>query len=329
MIFTDSGSRQDEIEQYPADGVLEEFGDLCNRSYGLDRMCELNTTNLPNFGKRSTTVGRHTRVDSTEEILNFFWTYFPTPLSKSITKYAWLQNKNLYKFNERHEVYKNAVNLFERQVMILSMEQLYLKLQDGDPLFGDTSDAYSNYHTKEESLEKLKYFLNFQLEDNYEHFINFLYEFLNKKSGKQNCLNIIGAPSSGKTYFARIIKEALIISGTISNMSNRSNFPFNNCVNKRVLHWDEPAFDPSALESLKCLFSGDELSVNIKFQDNGSIMRTPVIVTANMNVFPLNEAFNCRIENVRFKSMPELKEWKQLHPLCLYELFIEKKLLKI
>lgn len=48
-------------------------------------------------------------------------------------------------------------------------------------------------------------------------------------------------------------------------MNRNSGFPFNNCLNKRILHWDEPSFDPSALEDFKMLFPGDELPCSVKY----------------------------------------------------------------
>lgn len=99
-------------------------------------------------------------------------------------------------------------------------------------------------------------------------------------------------PSCGKTWFARLVKQACIKSGQITNMSRNSSFPFNNCVNKRILHWDEPSYDPSALDDLKMFFSGDEISMNVKYSPHTIIPRTPVIVTANSYVFPREEAYN-------------------------------------
>jgi hypothetical protein len=110
---------------------------------------------------------------------------------------------------------------------------LYCEIKKGNPIYGAPIDPKSFYES--DSLEKLEIFLDFQLGEEKLEFITFLYNLLNKESGKTNCLNLIGAPSSGKTYFARIVKEALVVSGMIANMNNRCNFPFQNCINKRVL----------------------------------------------------------------------------------------------
>lgn len=237
-------------------------------------------------------------------------------------------NKRLYKFNDRHNNFKDAASIFERQISLYSLPQLYEELSNGQPLFSAVININDTYETLESSNQKIHQFLTHHFDVEKETFVHFLYDLLNKNSGKKNCLNIIGPPSSGKTYFARIIKEALIVSGMIANMNNRCGFPLNNCINKRVLHWDEPSFDPGAIETIKCIFSGDELSTPVKYSDNGSLMRTPIISTANTYVWPKDDAFDCRIETFRFKSFNTLKEWRQLNPMCLYQLFIDYNLLK-
>lgn len=86
-------------------------------------------------------------------------------------------------------------------------------------------------------------------------------------------------------------------------MNRNSSFPFNNCINKRILHWDEPNFDPNALETLKKLFSGNEFPANVKYFNFQNLLRTPVICTANSNVFLRVEAFKCRIQNFKIISL--------------------------
>lgn len=111
-------------------------------------------------------------------------------------------------------------------------------------------------------------------------------------------------------------------------MNRYSQFPFNNCINKRILHWDEPSFEPSALESLKMLFSGDETPANIKHQDFGIIGKTPVIVTTNRRVFPKSDVFDSRIYYYNWNTAQFLKDWeKDINPISLYLLFKKFNLL--
>lgn len=75
----------------------------------------------------------------------------------------------------------------------------------------------------------------------------------------------MGPPNAGKSYFVRALKCALLTYGQIASMNRHHQFPLNNCINKRILHWDEPNFEPSMAETLKLLFSGNKLATNIKY----------------------------------------------------------------
>lgn len=308
---------------------MEAFSNLCQLPDRQLTHPEHDVGSIQHLGRRVNPNGRSQPLGNSEKLLNFFWTYFPVPLSKAPTKIQWLKDNVLIKFNERHNIFKDNISLFERQVAVLSLPQLYNHLKIGVPLFSATEKLDDFYETLDDSINKLNEFLDFQftVSDKKKEFIDFLYLLLNKSSGKKNCLTIVGPPSSGKTYFARIVKEALVVSGMIANMNNRSNFPLNNCLNKRVLHWDEPSFDPGSQETIKCLFSGDELSTSVKYQDNGSIMRTPVIATSNTYVWPRSAAFDCRVETYNFHQMSALKDWRPLNPMCLYSIFEQYNLM--
>lgn len=307
---------------------METFASFCAASYEQSKNNAITTTTI-----RGSRTGRSKRATSNSGIntpLDFFWHHFPVPTERAPCYVPWLQNATIRNINASKQIFKDQVELFDRQIHVLNLEQLYQLLNNNEPLFGAEYNIIDRYEERDDSLVKLESFLDFHFDSELEktEFITFLFSLLNKRSGKINCLNIVGPPSSGKTYFARIIKEALITSGQIKNMSKNSSFPFNNCLMKRILHWDEPSFDPSALEDLKMLFSGDELIVAAKYINHQTLRRTPVIVTANMDVFPRDQAFLCRIKKLTFKSCPMLKGWKYLHPMCLFDIFKKYDLLQ-
>lgn len=107
---------------------------------------------------------------------------------------------------------------------------------------------------------------------------------------------------SGRSYFASIVLGLCINVGHIANMHRNSNFPFNNCTNKRILYWDEPNYEPSALETLKMIFSGNTCPVALKNRDFGNVHKTPTLVTANTNVFPMTGVFQHRIRRYFWKE---------------------------
>lgn len=319
-----SSIRGTEGAEHSPNGVVEECRDLCQLPNIIPTYTTVEPTTIRRIRKRNAN-NRSEPVGLSAQIDEFFWTHFPIPIDKAPTKVQWLMNTTLIQVNATKEKFKDAVDLFERQIQVISLQQLNSALEKAKPIFGAEFELITRYHERSDSLNKLEYFLEYQLGEEKEDFIEFMFKWLNKKSGKQNCLNIIGPPSSGKTWFARILEEASITSGQIANQNRNTSFAFNNCVNKRLLHWDEPNYEPNAEDNSKMLFSGDELPVHIKYQNIIIIQRTPVICTSNTMAFPTSEAFRVRLRTLRFKSFPTLKEWQYLHPMCLYDLFTTRE----
>lgn len=221
--------------------VVEELRMSCQLLDRQPRNISEDSRNLLSARNRNRKHTTGEKICISTLINDFLWRYFPVPVDKAYTKFEWLHDKNLSSINNTKTVYKDAIDLFDRTICLLSFDVLFDTIEKGLPLFGSSRENDDRYENREESNFKLHQFLEYQFGDQCEEFIEFLIEWLKKTSGKENCLNLIGPPSCGKTWFARLIKEACITSGQITNMSRNSSFPFNNCVNKRVLHWDEPS----------------------------------------------------------------------------------------
>lgn len=50
-----------------------------------------------------------------------------------------------------------------------------------------------------------------------------------------------------------------------------------NCVNKRILEWNEALVDPCFYENVKPILAGDSPNVQVKNRDDGVVRATPVI----------------------------------------------------
>jgi hypothetical protein len=59
-----------------------------------------------------------------------------------------------------------------------------------------------------------------------EKFIHILYNVLNRSSGKKNCIEVIGRPSSYKTTFFNFVCCALLTKGDIHRINRHCQFPF-------------------------------------------------------------------------------------------------------
>lgn len=75
------------------------------------------------------------------------------------------------------------------------------------------------------------------------------------------------------------------------------------CVNKRILQWNEPQYEPGQVETLKMLFGGDTFNTNIKYQADAIVTRTPVLITTNTKVFPSTEAYRIRMVTYEWNTV--------------------------
>ena len=61
---------------------------------------------------------------------------------------------------------------------------------------------------------------------------------------------IEGTPNSGKNYFFDCIIHYFLNFGQLGNFNKFCNCPFQECVNKRIILWNEPQMEASASETL-------------------------------------------------------------------------------
>lgn len=116
----------------------------------------------------------------------------------------------------------------------------------------------------------------------YRFFMWCLINVVNKKCNKQNCVWVYGPSNTAKTtLMASFINEFFPNCYGTPDNAERTGFPFNNCVNKRIIFWEEPFVRPQNIEDVKCIMSGSTFSTDIKYQSGVSIQKTPVIVTCN------------------------------------------------
>jgi hypothetical protein len=116
----------------------------------------------------------------------------------------------------------------------------------------------------------------------YTLFFRCLFNVVNFYEKKRNCVWVWGPSNTGKSTLMASFIDAFFSSGVGRPDNNdRTSFKFNNCVNKRIIFWEEPAITPVNIEEVKCLMSGTTFSTDIKYQSSVEIRQTPVIVTSN------------------------------------------------
>lgn len=105
--------------------------------------------------------------------------------------------------------------------------------------------------------------------------------WLQQTDFKKNCLFLWGDVSTGKTMFANAIR-GLFAHRQMANSTSSSNFSFGNCLNTRIIIYEEPFLHPTLLEDMKSVFGGAELTVDAKYSMQQPMRRTPLLVTSNV-----------------------------------------------
>lgn len=149
----------------------------------------------------------------------------------------------------------------------------------------------------EDSFKVILDLLGFQYRYNKRaviQFLNTLHNIVNKTNSKQNALLLVGPKNCCKSYFINTLGSLFVNYGVLESPNRNNNFPFMDCADKRILVWDEATCDRHYYDAIKKLMSGEPLSVSVKYAGNQLAKKTPLIISANTEVFPDDPIFNCR-----------------------------------
>lgn len=268
--------------------------------------------------------------DCVQKIIRFLQQTPTWPLEHIFQTKEWLEGP-FGTWVASDKTVKRAIEIYSLQNMHYTYIQLvdyYTKLDCNAIWAAPTLQTFEDYyHTLEESIDIIEKLLTYQCEqDEYlsemtaieakKIFVNDLWDILEKRRPKQNTFQIIGEPSAGKNFFIDAILSFYLNTGIILNFNRFSQFPLMEAVNRRVNVWNEPNFEPAALDTIKMLLAGDPMKVNVKYQKEQYLQKTPIIVMSNKPVFPNELAFHDRICTYYWKRAPFLKDCnKKIHPM--------------
>lgn len=218
--------------------------------------------------------------------------------SKEAELLLWLQQfpaapiSNIFKSNEyfkskfifwNFKKFRNSqiLKIFNKQFLTMSIKEIYEYALSVKPIFnapnGNVTDYYYDIEISTVWLEKILYH-NYETFDNIKTFLINLILILDRVKPKVNTLMIVSPPNGGKNLFFDSILHLCFSFGQIGNFSKYCNFPLMECVDKRVLLWNEPQCDVNSFETLKMLFGGDTCNVKVKYEQDTILSRTPIIV---------------------------------------------------
>lgn len=244
------------------------------------------------------------------------------PFENSCNNELWIKDKYLRFYDNSDPDYKRACSTVRRSTTYLTLEEL-IKLHEDTSTFRYYYSSKPDYYlSTQESFEWVDKLLIHQYGDSVKDFLTRLINVTEKQLPKRNTMFIKGKPNCGKTWFVNMLAAFYLNVGNVKNFVRGQNFPFNDCVNRRILIWNEPSIMLSAFDTLKQLTEGDHISVAVKYQGDTVLHRTPLIFTSNKQIFnPTQEMWTSRIYFEEWKIAPFLKDCKQYpHPSCFKSL---------
>ncbi|UGV24202.1 MAG: putative nonstructural protein [SAfia-400D ambidensovirus] len=293
------------------------------RSHSTDSEQNPESSNATNNQNR-----RSSKRNKGDKLLEFFWRFPTAPINNIFNNSVWFTSP--WKYLPLNNTHIRAVQrIYQRQLCDMNFMDFVNRYKYSEVLYFNCGvrDVNDYYYTTDQSLRIATDLLLFQFNNNLDRvqqFLKDLFNLLDRITPKKNCMFILSPPNAGKNYFFDAVIHFFLNFGQIGNFNRYNNFPLMECVNRRIILWNEPHCETSAFETIKMLFGGDTLNVKVKFQDDAIVNRTPCIVLSNNDIFPKDTAFRTRMYNYVWRSCDALKRCKKkLYPLCIPKLFIQ------
>jgi hypothetical protein len=286
--------------------------------------------------KKQKTTRSNVRQELFSATLRFLEENPICPIANIVDHPKWLEDKFLCKHRSNNILVQNAIDVFCKRTMTWNIDDYY-KLYSNPKCIPIFSAGWGNineiYYDLEDSVTIMSDLLQFQCyydEEQVIKLLNDLYELLERKIPKYNCLVINSPPSSGKNFFFDAVCDFFLNRGSLERLNKHNQFGFQEAFGKRVLMWDEPNYEQAVIESLKKLMAGTACTVRVKCKPDAAVYRTPLIVMTNtVQSFMVSPAFADRIRIYRWRVAPQLKAMTKLPlPLATYYLFLKYGIIK-
>ena len=269
-------------------------------------------------------------------VLDICLKYPCSPVNGIVTTHIWLMHKDLQFLGTDDIKVKAALNAFGNRICSWTFDDFnaMYKTAECKPFFTACVMPFDSvYYNIDDSVAILIKLLKFQFQDNEEKILNFmtdLYNILDRKIPKRNCILLHSPPSGGKNFFMDTFIDYFLNKGQFGNANKHNNFAFQDAFCKRIILWNEPNYERSKIDTVKMITAGDAYSVNVKMKSNSAVCKTPIIVLTNHHVDMMNNpAFADRIYVYRWQTAPFLKDCsKKPNPLAAYELLKYYKLVE-
>lgn len=263
-----------------------------------------------------------------QRIEKMFKKYPCTPISNICKTQQWLAENDLRYLRDNNPKFQVVMDVLSNELIPYSIRQfteMYRK-PGCCPLFamprGINEIVVKNdngeetvvpyYLSDEDTLTAVSKLLDFQTNNKTPEFLKTLVNILDKKIPKLNTMFVYAPPSSGKNFFFDFVLNFFLIRGQMMNIRKGESFPYMDCVDRRVIMFNEPniAESPATMDTLKMLFGGDFCPAAVKFKAPTIIHRTPVfLLTNDCMLFRNVPAFADRMVKYEWNPAPFLKSY--------------------
>ena len=277
-------------------------------------------------GGRSWSVASTSEGKKKDTLLDYFKSIIFSPPKALFSSRLWLKSK--FRYTDKRKTYFNItyeeLKLFYAEK---SVTDIWMHFMSCDPLqiFFASENPGEYYYDIRTSVQYLEALLNFQFDDcerSVKTFLRDIRDILDRRRAKCNTLFILGEANAGKNFFFDCVTHFTVNFGIIANWNRHNQFPLQDCVNRRLLIWNEPNFEDGVEETLKMLFGGDQCPARVKYEGDAVIQRTPIIILSNNDCFPRSQAFRTRMIRYRWRACRYLRDLtKKPHPLAIAYLF--------
>lgn len=279
---------------------------------------------------------------SLELTIEKFFKKFPcTPITGICKTQQWLSDGQLRYIRDNNMKYQSVMDVISNEFIPFTTRQfadLYRKpgcyplfampkgvnelvVQVTDESGGKIEKVVPYYLSVDESVQILSKLLDFQTKNQTKPYLSRIIDICDKRIAKLNCGFTYGPPSSGKNFWFDCLCNFYLIRGQMMNINRNESFPYMDCVDKRIIMWNEPNIceSPSTMDTLKMLFGGDYCLASVKYKSPTVIPRTPIfILTNDCMLFRNVPAFADRMIRWEWEPAPFLKDVRGYpHPLCI------------
>lgn len=248
------------------------------------------------------------KVEAHRRLVQAIKQFLCVPIPSTCEIQPWLEDPYLCYFDKRDLDYQRAVSQVARESCLYTLPQIIKLIADTEVAvwYARTPGHYLDTDIGQQALEDLL-MLQYGSAHEITAFLGRLIDITEKRLPKKNTMYVQGPPNCGKTWFFDCVCALYLNVGHVANMVRGEHFPLNDCVQRRLIMWNEPSIMPSAYDTIKMLCGGDPCPANVKYQGHSVISRTPVIFTANADVLPRTEVWNTRVYREKWRPAPFLR----------------------